>query len=77
MATKKESFESALEKLEKIVTDLEDGDLSLDQSIKAFEKGSQLSKVCEDQLKGARKKVEVLMGDKVEAFPWEEDDGAE
>ena len=70
---KKESFESALKKLEKVVTDLEEGDLTLEQSIKAFESGSKLATTCEDQLKAAQKKVEVLMGDKVEPFPWEDE----
>lgn len=70
--SKKESFETSLKKLEKIVESLESGDLSLEESIKAFEKGTKLSKACEDQLSEARKKIEVLMGDKVEAFPWDE-----
>ncbi len=71
---KKENFETALKKLEKIVTDLEEGDLSLERSIKDFEQGSKLAQLCEDQLNAARKKVEVLMGDKVESFPWDEED---
>lgn len=69
--SKKESFETALKKLEGVVDSLEKGDLSLEESIKAFEKGTKLSKACEDQLGEARKKIEVLMGDKVEAFPWD------
>jgi exodeoxyribonuclease VII small subunit len=71
---KKEAFESALKKLEKVVTSLEEGDLSLEESIKAFEQGTKLSKACEEQLNEARKKIEVLMGDKVEHFPWDKED---
>jgi exodeoxyribonuclease VII small subunit len=71
--SKKDSFESSLKKLEKVVTSLEEGDLSLDESIKAFEHGTKLAKTCEGELNKARKKIEVLMGDKVEPFPWEEE----
>ncbi len=74
-STKAEPFEKAIEKLEKVVTDLESGDLSLEQSIKAFEAGTKLASQCEAQLQMAQQKVELLLGDKTEPFPWEEDDG--
>jgi exodeoxyribonuclease VII small subunit len=65
---KKESFEVSLAQLEKTVTSLEEGNLTLDEAIKAFEKGSQLSKQCEKRLEEARKKIEVLIGNKIESF---------
>lgn len=63
MAEKKLTFESALKNLEEIVTKMEDGDLSLDQSIKKFEEGIDLVKLCEKQLHEAEGKVEKLMKD--------------
>ena len=65
-----DSFESDLKKLEKIVTKLEEGDLALADSIKAFEEGTQLAKRCENRLNKARQRVEILMEDK--SFPWDE-----
>lgn len=69
---KQESFEAALAKLEKLLTQLEDGDLSLDEAIKAFESGTVLAKTCEKRLAEARKKIEVLLGDQVKDFEWED-----
>ncbi len=54
-------FEDALKKLEKIVSELEDGDLSLDESLAKYEEGISLSKMCAKKLEAARKKVEVLL----------------
>jgi exodeoxyribonuclease VII small subunit len=65
---KKESFEMSLAQLEKTVASLEEGNLTLDEAIKAFEKGSQLTKQCEERLNEARKKIEVLIGNKIESF---------
>ena len=61
---KKEKFETSLEKLEGIVRTLEEGDLPLDDSLKAFEEGMKLVKFCEASLNKAQKKIEVLMKDK-------------
>lgn len=62
MAEKKEmKFEEALEKLEKIVEELEGGDLSLDESMKRYEEGIRLSKLCSKRLEEAKKKVELLL----------------
>lgn len=70
---KTEKFEVSLEKLEKIVERLESGDLSLEDSLKQFEEGMRLSKVCEDRLNEAKKKIEVLMKDgKRQKFELEE-----
>ncbi len=54
-------FEKNLEQLEKIVQSLEDGTATLDQSLKAFEKGIKLSKACHDELNKAERKIEVLI----------------
>ena len=54
-------FEEAMEKLEKIVESLESGDLSLEDSIKAFEEGMKLAKFCSEKLEEAEKKVTMLV----------------
>ena len=54
-------FEEALEKLEKIVEDLEGDDLSLDESMKRYEEGMRLSKLCSRRLEEAKKKIELIV----------------
>lgn len=56
-----ENFENSLKELEDIVTKLEGGDVSLDESLSLFENGIKLSKVCQKMLDDAEKKVSVLM----------------
>ena len=58
---KEMKFEEALKKLEEIVGDLEEGDLSLDESMKRYEEGIRLSKLCSKRLEEAKKKIEVLL----------------
>ncbi len=53
-------FESAIAELEKIVKQLEDGDLALDKSLALFERGVELSRYCHDQLGAAQRRIEVL-----------------
>ena len=53
-------FEEALKRLEKIVQDLESGKLSLDDSLKKYEEGVKLSRLCHKTLKEAQKKIQVL-----------------
>jgi exodeoxyribonuclease VII small subunit len=53
-------FESAIAELEKIVKQLEDGDLPLDKSLALFERGVELSRFCHDQLAAAERRIEVL-----------------
>ena len=74
---KPESFESALEQLEKIVKELENGDLPLEKSLELFEKGMELSENCRRQLVAAETRVEILLKkqSKVEAAPFELEDG--
>ena len=58
---KKKSFEEALEKLEKITRDLEEGDISLEDSLKYFDEGVKLAEYCNSKLNDAQKKVEILL----------------
>ena len=53
-------FESAIAELEKIVKQLEDGDLPLDASLGLFERGVTLSRYCHDQLSAAQRRIEQL-----------------
>ena len=75
MAEKK--FEAALARLEEIVLELEKGDLPLDQSLKLFEEGIKLSRICTKRLEDAERKVEILLKDKegnIVAQPFEEEE---
>jgi exodeoxyribonuclease VII small subunit len=56
-----ESFESCLDELEKVVKDLEGGDLSLERSLELFERGMSLSDACRKQLEEAETRVEMLI----------------
>ena len=53
-------FESAITELEKIVKQLEEGDLALDKSLALFERGVELSRYCHDQLGAAQRRIETL-----------------
>lgn len=70
----KKTFESALLKLEKITLELEEGELSLENSLKKFDEGIQLAGYCEEQLREAKAKVEMLLNKngKLEAVPFGE-----
>ncbi len=54
-------FEAALDELEKLVDKMEQGDLSLDDSLKYFERGIQLTRTCQQALKDAEQKVQILL----------------
>lgn len=60
---KKQTFETSLKKLEKIVSQLEDGDLPLEESLKLFEDGVKLSRECRERLEHAERRIEVLLKD--------------
>ena len=60
----KERFEDALSRLEKIVTKLEQGDLPLEESLKLFEEGVRLSRICNQKLDEVEKRVEILLKEK-------------
>lgn len=57
----KANFEDNMEKLEKIVTELEKGELNLDDSISKFEEGIKISKECNKILEEAEKKITILL----------------
>lgn len=54
-------FEESLERLEKIVDDLEKGNVPLEQALKLFEEGMQLSSSCRKELEEAEGKVDILL----------------
>ncbi len=55
------TFEEAIQRLEKVVEQLENGDVPLEQAIQLFEEGMMLAKQCNQTLKQAEQQVEVLM----------------
>ena len=55
------NFEQSLQELETLVEKMEQGDLSLEESLSHFERGVQLSRSCQQALKAAEQKVEILM----------------
>lgn len=55
------TFEQSITELEEIVEQLENGDVTLDESLGLFEKGIKLSKSCQKMLDTAEKKVSILM----------------
>ena len=55
------SFETSLDELEKVVRELESGDLPLDRSLELFSRGMQLSDACRKQLEEAETRVEMLI----------------
>ena len=57
------SFEEQMENLEKIVAELEKGDLNLDDSVTKFEEGIKISKECNEILQEAEKKITMLVND--------------
>ena len=66
MANKKTdsfNFEQALEDLEELVTAMEEGELSLEESLQAFERGIKLTRECQTALKKAEQKVQVLINE--------------
>lgn len=65
------SFESGLDELERVVKEMESGDLPLERSLELFEKGMSLSEACRKQLEEAETRVEKLLdrGNRVDAEP--------
>ena len=54
-------FETAMKELEPIVENMENDQLTLDESLKQFERGVELSRICQNSLKNAEQKVEQLV----------------
>ena len=74
----KEKFEDTFKKLETIVSKLENGDLFLEDSMKLFEEGMRLSRLCSEKLAEVQRRVEILLkseggGLQSEPFPFEEE----
>ena len=70
---KQSSFEDALNELEALVEQMESGDLSLDQSLAAFEKGVALTRQCQKALSEAELKVQKLTSADGEPEPFDDD----
>ena len=72
----KKTFETAIARLEQITEELENGDLSLDASLKKFDEGIKLAEYCNARISEARTKVEILLekNGRLEAEPFGEDD---
>jgi exodeoxyribonuclease VII small subunit len=77
----KQGFEKSLERLEKIVEEMEQGSLGLEDMIARFEEGRALIRFCSEKLNEVEKKIEILVkkGDEIstEAFDAEADEGGE
>ncbi len=71
------SFEAGLQELERIVKELEKGDLPLEESLRLFEAGMRLSTDCKRQLEEAESRVEILMrrGSEMVPVPFKPDQG--
>lgn len=63
---KEENFETKIQALEQIVSDLEKGDLNLDESVKKFEEGMKISKQCSKMLEETEKRITILLNDEDE-----------
>jgi exodeoxyribonuclease VII small subunit len=68
-ASDPQSFEDALQGLQKVISQLESGKLTLEASLQAFENGVRLSRFCQSYLNSAEKRVDVLMGNDEEGNP--------
>ena len=67
------SFEDALAELEQLVTKMESGELPLEASVAAYQRGSALVKYCAAQLERVEKQVKVLEGDMLKPFATDDD----
>ncbi len=63
----KKSIEKSLTELERLVEELENGDLELDQALKKFEQGIKLSRDCQKTLEEAEMKIKILMDNALKA----------
>jgi len=73
-------FEDALKKLEKIVGDLENGNIPLEEALEKYQEGIRLSGICQKKLEAAKKKVEILLkaeDGSLELKPFDENSASE
>ncbi|SOB76560.1 Exodeoxyribonuclease VII small subunit [Marinobacter sp. LV10R510-11A] len=78
-ATSIADFEKSLDELETLVRNLEEGELSLEQSLAAFERGVKLTRACQQALKSAEQRVEQLVQNDdgtLETRPFSPDDAS-
>lgn len=77
-ASKPANLEKSLQSLEKIVDELESGDLPLEKAMQRFEEGIKLTRACQTALRDAEQKVEILLkdagGEQLETFAEDDDD---
>jgi exodeoxyribonuclease VII small subunit len=71
------NFEESLASLEALVSAMEEGDLSLEESLQAFEKGIRLTRECQSALQKAEQKVQILMAEHGNPEPFEAQEGAD
>lgn len=69
---KEKTFEDNLKELEAIVTELEKGELSLEDAISKFENGIKVSKECNSKLEDAEKRINILLNGEEQKFESEE-----
>jgi exodeoxyribonuclease VII small subunit len=75
--SRKPGFEDALARLEKIVKDLEEGDLKLEESLRLFEEGVGLTRLCASRLDEAQRRIDLLTRGaqgELKLVPFENDD---
>jgi len=73
---KKKSFEESVQRLDEIVTELENNEIKLDDMLQLYQEGSELIKVCLSKLDDVEKKISVLSvgsDDRIEENPAEDD----
>ena len=78
MSDKKMNFEESLKRLDKIVEDMESGEMELDAMISAFEEGQKLVKLCSEKLNEVERKIEKVVKagpDGGETVPFEHENG--
>lgn len=68
------SFESAMAELEQLVAKMESGELPLEASVAAYQRGSELVQYCAAQLERIEKQVKILEGDMLKPFATEDDE---
>lgn len=66
-------FETALEELEALVEAMEQGEITLEESLQHFERGILLTRTCQEALKAAEQKVEILMKESGKTEPFDAD----
>ena len=71
-SSKQPDFETALAELESLVSTMEQGDLSLEESLKQFERGITLTRGCQESRKEAEQKVQILLNKNDEPEPFED-----